>query len=103
MKKVLIAIAIIAFLLTIGWFLLSNKEKVKEKGIKLTTNEIWPLDLGYKGEIVTDIQKRLNKVDPTIKLVEDGELGPQTAQYLKKFVGFPLTQKGYYELAEMSA
>ncbi len=94
-KQIIITLIILLVVISILFYVFGGSKK--------TSASIYPLTLGYKGEIIKDIQRKLNRIDPTIKLQEDGVLGVMTKMYLEKFASYPLTEQGYADLTLMAA
>jgi hypothetical protein len=91
---------LIAFVIT---FYLLTRQPDKGSTRSLVKPGIWPLNVGYEGDIVKDIQTKLNRIFWGANLEVDGKLGTQTANYIKQAASFPLTEKGYQDISIMAA
>lgn len=91
-----VVIAIIAIITTITFYFRGKKNKSKN----ITGN--FPLMENSTGEVVKDIQKRLNEIFPGINLEVDGILGANTKKYVSMAVGFPVTSELYEQLKRMA-
>jgi hypothetical protein len=104
--KIFLIVVVVVVVIIIAAYFLTRKPVSQETKNKLKDPlqpSIYPLGLGYKGEIVKDIQQKLNRIFPGVNLAVDGEIGNETAKHLKWAVGFPVTQKMYQDLTVMAS
>lgn len=96
-------ILILFIVIVILYIAYKNKGKIKEQANSVVNPSIWPLDLGYTGEIVKDIQQKILRINPASQIVVDGTIGPSTKRELQRYVGFPLTEENYNLLTQLAA
>lgn len=101
-KKVLISVVVLIIIIWVIYYFTNKAKKDPNFRIK-TKGTIYPLYIGYKGEIVKDIQSKLNRIDRSWQLEVDGIIGTKTMQALKTVGYYPLTQEGYFAITEMAA
>lgn len=93
---IIISIVLIFIIFLIIYF--KNKNKTLETTEIIINKPTFPLNLGSKGSEVTSLQKFLNSVGTTPKLIEDGIWGSKTEKayndYFKSVSG-SLTQDFY--------
>jgi hypothetical protein len=100
-NKIIIMIAVLIILVAIFFYVSKPYEKGSPRSA--IKPDIWPLSQGYEGEIVKDIQAKLNRIFWGENLAIDGKLGPRTAALIKKAVGMPLTKENYEVLTVMAS